>query len=80
MVLHAAFTFTSDVICPPPRFSLPDIPKGWSPDPKRVWEKYKENVDTSAKKENHAPSELGSAQHSHAKWKTGISADEVRHT
>lgn len=26
------------------RFSLPEIPKGWKPDPKRVWEKAKENV------------------------------------
>ncbi len=58
------------------RFSLPKIPPGWKPDPRRVWEqeKNKENRPASAdqiKTENQLPS-------SHAAWKRSqLSADEV---
>ena len=30
------------------RFPLPDLPKGWTPDPRRVWEKDKENLSGDA--------------------------------
>jgi hypothetical protein len=60
------------------RYPMPDLPEGWSPNPKRLWEKDKENLDTSSKKENDAPSGLVPTQPpSHAQWKTGISANEV---
>ena len=55
------------------RFPIPDIPKGWKPDPKRVWErnKNKENENIASLKlpvQGPVP---------HRKWKKGISADEA---
>ncbi|KAK1231891.1 hypothetical protein PQX77_004982 [Marasmius sp. AFHP31] len=51
-------------------FPLPDIPKGWRPNPKQVWEQQghdKENVKTE---------ETPSAPIPHHKWKSGMSADQ----
>ncbi|KAJ8092958.1 hypothetical protein PM082_011278 [Marasmius tenuissimus] len=51
-------------------FPLPDIPKGWKPSPKKVWEQQghdKENVKTE---------ETTSGPIPHHKWKSGMSADE----
>jgi hypothetical protein len=47
------------------RYPLPDVPKGWAPDPRRVWDndKNKENIQK--------PSHPG-------KWKSEISAEQVR--
>ena len=64
--------YNSDSVAFRHRFPLPDIPKGWSPNPKRIWEKDKENVESSQKPQD--PSQPVP----HAKWKAGISADEVR--
>ncbi|KII86063.1 hypothetical protein PLICRDRAFT_56526 [Plicaturopsis crispa FD-325 SS-3] len=47
-------------------FPLPDVPKGWKPDPQRVWAKDKENVARKAAQEPQG----------HAAWKAGKSADE----
>ncbi|KDQ61939.1 hypothetical protein JAAARDRAFT_190648 [Jaapia argillacea MUCL 33604] len=52
-------------------FPLPDIPKGWKPDPRRVWAKDKENrekVDLATKK----PHE----KMTHAQWKAGVTPDQ----
>jgi G patch domain-containing protein 1 len=54
------------------RFPLPDVPKGWSPNPKRIWDKNKENIESSQQPQD--PSQPVP----HAKWRAGISADEVR--
>ncbi|PSS31123.1 hypothetical protein PHLCEN_2v2347 [Hermanssonia centrifuga] len=54
-------------------FPLPDIPKGWKPNPKRVWEldKNKENQTSLKGKERAEPPKT------HAEWKKSLlSADE----
>ncbi|TCD61711.1 hypothetical protein EIP91_008020 [Steccherinum ochraceum] len=51
-------------------FPLPDIPPGWTPNPRRVWDmdKNKENIDTARQR--------GQSQ-SHAEWKKSqLSADQ----
>lgn len=60
-----------------PRFPLPDIPQGWKPNPRSLWDGNNENTT--------APPPLPTAQHaqveaqSHAKWKSSqLSADQVR--
>jgi len=55
------------------RFPMPELPKGWTPNPKRVWEKEKTG---SGDKENEAIPPPSQPQ-PHAKWKGGISADQV---
>ncbi|KAG0694131.1 hypothetical protein DFH29DRAFT_961354 [Suillus ampliporus] len=51
-------------------FPLPDIPKDWTPNPKRVWEQEKAN---SRDKENAA---IPHPSQTHAQWKAGISANQ----
>ena len=54
------------------RFPFPDIPPGWTPDPRRVWDadKNKENVDATQRRDQ---------PQSHAEWKKNkLSADQVR--
>jgi hypothetical protein len=53
---------------PSSRFPLPDIPEGWKPDPRRVWDKDKENLKNA---------EISSQPTAHGKRNTGISADQV---
>lgn len=53
-------------------FPIPDVPKDWAPNPKRVWEREKAN---SKDKENTVIPPPSQTQ-SHAQWKTGISADQ----
>ncbi|KAG1724184.1 hypothetical protein EDB19DRAFT_1930151 [Suillus lakei] len=53
-------------------FPIPDMPKDWTPNPKRVWESEKAN---SKDKEN-AIIPPPSQPQSHAQWKTGISANQ----
>ncbi|KAG1816446.1 uncharacterized protein BJ212DRAFT_1354770 [Suillus subaureus] len=53
-------------------FPIPDVPKDWTPNPKRVWEREKAN---SKDKENAAILPPSQTQ-SHAQWKTGISANQ----
>lgn len=50
------------------RYALPDVPKGWQPDPRRVWDadKNKENIQIPS-----LPPRPG-------KWKSEISAEQVR--
>lgn len=65
------------LIVPFRRFPLPDVPAGWKPNPKRVWEmeKNKENQgpDQPAKGEKHAE-----PPKTRAEWKSSLlSADEV---
>ncbi|KAG1747898.1 uncharacterized protein EDB91DRAFT_1115387 [Suillus paluster] len=52
-------------------FPLPDIPKDWTPNPKRVWEEKVPSND----KENAAIPPASQPQ-THAKWKAGISANQ----
>ncbi|KAF9234104.1 hypothetical protein BU15DRAFT_53028 [Melanogaster broomeanus] len=54
-------------------FPLSEIPKGWTPNPKGVWEREKA---TGGDKENVARFPLPSEPQSYAQWKTGISADQ----
>lgn len=52
------------------RFPLPEIPRGWKPDPKRVWDK-----ENSQKPED--SSQIGQEK-PEKKWsRTGISADQA---
>ncbi|KAG2357773.1 hypothetical protein BDR07DRAFT_1473341 [Suillus spraguei] len=53
-------------------FPIPDVPKDWTPNPKRIWETEKVN---SKDKEN-ATIPPPSQTQSHARWKTGISANQ----
>ncbi|KAG1897082.1 uncharacterized protein F5891DRAFT_1050235 [Suillus fuscotomentosus] len=53
-------------------FPIPDVPKDWTPNPKRVWEMEKAN---SKDKEN-ASIPPPSQTQSHAQWKKGISANQ----
>ncbi|TDL23705.1 hypothetical protein BD410DRAFT_746466 [Rickenella mellea] len=52
-------------------YPLPEVPKGWSPDPRRVWEKDKENIVTSGQ-----PPAVPPITSDHASWKRGITADQ----
>ena len=56
------------------RFPLPDIPNGWTPNPRRVWEDDKENRDVDPK----LPARTIGDPVDHRTWKTGITADQVR--
>ncbi|KAF9466188.1 hypothetical protein BDZ94DRAFT_1252313 [Collybia nuda] len=62
----AGFIITNKPVSEDRWFPLPDVPKGWTPDPRRIWDKQqnKENIQKPA------PSQA------HGKWKSGISADE----
>ncbi|KAJ7132341.1 hypothetical protein C8R44DRAFT_773822 [Mycena epipterygia] len=61
----AGFVLSSKPVAEDGWFPLPDIPKGWKPDPKRVWDK--ENSQKLDDPSQAAPQ----------KWsRTGISADE----
>lgn len=53
-------------------FPGPEVPPGWTPNPKRVWDNdpNKENIQAQATKSEPLP---------YHKWKTGMSAEEVRH-
>ncbi|KAF9224178.1 DUF1604-domain-containing protein [Gyrodon lividus] len=54
-------------------FPLPEVPEGWTPNPKSVWEQEKaEHGD----KENIARFPIPSEPQTHAQWKAGISADQ----
>ncbi|KAI0954695.1 hypothetical protein AcW1_006501 [Taiwanofungus camphoratus] len=56
-------------------FPLPDVPQGWSPNPRRVWEQdnNKENVDTTPLDKAHSKQPPAT----HAGWKSSfMSADE----
>ncbi|KAG2141951.1 hypothetical protein DEU56DRAFT_795742 [Suillus clintonianus] len=53
-------------------FPIPDMPKDWTPNPKRVWEREKEN---SKDKENVVIPPPSQTQ-TYAQWKTGISANQ----
>jgi G patch domain-containing protein 1 len=51
-------------------FPGPEVPPGWKPNPKRVWDSdpNKENIQAQTTKSEPLP---------YQKWKTGISAEEV---
>jgi G patch domain-containing protein 1 len=72
----AGFVLSSKPVAEDRWFTLPDIPKGWIPNPKRVWEKDQGGGGGDAKKENEPPPPPQSSRES---WKSGISADEVTH-
>ncbi|KAJ6580975.1 hypothetical protein B0H19DRAFT_1113098 [Mycena capillaripes] len=62
----AGFVLSDKPVAEDRWFPLPDIPKRWKPDPKRVWDK-----------ENAQKPEEGSSQTVPEKWsRTGISADQ----
>lgn len=52
-------------------FPGPDVPTGWKPNPKRVWDSdpNKENIQAQTAKSEPLP---------HHIWKTGMTAEEVR--
>ena len=54
------------------RFPIPDIPKGWTPDPRRVWV-----TDTSDKENDNVRLLQPSAPQDHRAWMKGKTADEV---
>ncbi|KAJ7663790.1 hypothetical protein DFH06DRAFT_1295824 [Mycena polygramma] len=61
----AGFVLSDKPVAEDRWFPLPDIPKGWKPDPRRVWDK--ENT----------PKAEGASQPTPEKWsRTGISADQ----
>ncbi len=67
--LHV-IVLTLDFVC---RFPIPDVPPGWKPNPRRVWDK--ENAPVSDKGKQRADPKTMS----HAQWKNSLlSADEVR--
>ncbi|KZP28739.1 hypothetical protein FIBSPDRAFT_927491 [Athelia psychrophila] len=69
--LIAGFVLADKPVAEDLWFPLPDIPKGWSPNPKRMWDadKNKENVQQSS-----ALSASGPVPH--RQWKAGVSADD----
>ncbi|KAH7909692.1 hypothetical protein BJ138DRAFT_195776 [Hygrophoropsis aurantiaca] len=58
-------------------FPIPDIPAGWTPNPKRVWEQAKV-ADSNKENTATAPPPIikPSEPQTHSQWKTGISADQ----
>ncbi|KAK2464006.1 hypothetical protein APHAL10511_003950 [Amanita phalloides] len=50
-------------------FPSPEVPPGWKPDPKRVW-------DSDPNKDNVRTQETESGPLPHHKWKTGMTAEE----
>lgn len=66
----AGFAIDDEPVAPDTWFTVPEVPEGWKPNPKRVWESdpNKENVQAQAEK-------LKEPMTYH-KWKTGMSSDE----
>lgn len=54
-------------------FPIPDVPQGWTPDPKQVWEQTKSHIND---KENVTPIAIPSKPQTHAQWKAGITPDQ----
>ncbi|KAI5995585.1 hypothetical protein EDD15DRAFT_608141 [Pisolithus albus] len=54
-------------------FPIPDVPQGWTPDPKQVWDQTKSR---NSDKENVIPTAVPSKPQTHAQWKTGITPDQ----
>ncbi|KAF7345375.1 G-patch domain [Mycena venus] len=64
----AGFVLSDKPVAEDRWFPLPDIPKGWKPDPKRVWDKENSQQPEASSQTSPEKSE---------KWsKTGISADQ----
>ena len=55
------------------RFPMPDVPEGWIPNPKRVWQQA---TADDFNKENTATNTASQFQ-THSQWKIGITPDEV---
>ncbi|KAL0580862.1 hypothetical protein V5O48_001154 [Marasmius crinis-equi] len=69
-VVLPGFTLYDKPVAEDRWFPLPDVPKGWRPNPKKIWEQEgpdKENI----KKEEDTPGPVP-----HHKWKSGMSAEE----
>jgi G patch domain-containing protein 1 len=56
------------------RFPIPDIPKGWTPDPRRVWATDTSNKENESAKLSHPPPSAPQDRRALMKGKT---ADEV---
>ncbi|KIK11571.1 hypothetical protein PISMIDRAFT_19413 [Pisolithus microcarpus 441] len=54
-------------------FPIPDVPQGWTPDPKQVWDQTKSRNND---KENVTPTTVPSKPQTHAQWKAGIAPDQ----
>ncbi|KAI6006679.1 hypothetical protein F5J12DRAFT_905697 [Pisolithus orientalis] len=54
-------------------FPIPDVPQGWTPNPKQVWEKAKAQIED---KENVTSIAVPSQPQTHAQWKSGITPDQ----
>ncbi|KZT25345.1 hypothetical protein NEOLEDRAFT_1178454 [Neolentinus lepideus HHB14362 ss-1] len=52
-------------------YPIPDVPKGWKPDPRRVWEKDKENREKTQQQVQGL-----SKSATHQQWKTGVTPDQ----
>ncbi|KAG5637846.1 hypothetical protein H0H81_002983 [Sphagnurus paluster] len=62
----AGFVLSDQPVSEDRWFPLPDIPKGWTPDPRRVWDKYKNDQENIP----------GKQQPPKAGWDSKITADE----
>ncbi|KIJ65418.1 hypothetical protein HYDPIDRAFT_27428 [Hydnomerulius pinastri MD-312] len=72
----AGFVLSDKPVAEDMWFPIPDVPKGWKPNPKRVWEQQRA---AEGDKENKAAPKtfpVPSQTQTHAQWKSGISADE----
>ncbi|TFK39732.1 hypothetical protein BDQ12DRAFT_681110 [Crucibulum laeve] len=65
----AGFMLSNKPVIEEKFFPLPEIPKGWKPNPKRVW-------DSDPNKENLQKPPTSSEVVPHGQWKSRISADE----
>ncbi|KAH7922217.1 hypothetical protein BV22DRAFT_1070870 [Leucogyrophana mollusca] len=57
-------------------FPIPDVPPGWTPNPRRVWEQEKLKEGDKENLSTGQPPYIPSQPQTHAQWKTGISADQ----
>ncbi|KAI6130192.1 hypothetical protein EV401DRAFT_618186 [Pisolithus croceorrhizus] len=54
-------------------FPIPDVPQGWTPNPKQVWEQAKTQTND---KENVIPIAAPSKPQTHSQWKAGVTPDQ----
>ncbi|EPQ56137.1 hypothetical protein GLOTRDRAFT_120771 [Gloeophyllum trabeum ATCC 11539] len=52
-------------------YPIPDVPKGWKPDPRRVWQKDKENMEKAQQEAQALPKPT-----THQQWKTGVTPEQ----
>jgi G patch domain-containing protein 1 len=66
----SGFVLSEKTIMEDRQFQLPEIPPGWQPNPRRVWEENKENISGR---------EVVQEPMAHGKWKSSaMTAGEVK--